>query len=64
MNKEDLKIDSPAQHIKLFLTLEKAQEYIDLHKPKYSLMDIKKIYETHSNWFTDEFLDKLKKLNK
>lgn len=49
---------------KEFSTKEKAQEYIDLHKPKYSLNDIQNMFQ-FDGLITKELLTKrLKELNK
>jgi len=53
-------------HIKTFSTKEKAQKYIDLHKPKYSLNDIENcLMSTAITYFQHKVLeDNLKQLNK
>lgn len=48
-----------------FSTDEKAQEYIDLNKPKYSLQDIINAYESPKPSFLfDSLMDNLQKLNR
>lgn len=52
------------KHFRLwFSTKEKAQEYIDLHKPKYSLNDV---FSVARGYYVvpQSFIDKLKQLNK
>lgn len=50
---------------KCFSTKEKAQEYIDLNKPKYSLQDIIDAYESPKpSMLFDSLMDNLQKLNR
>lgn len=49
---------------KYFSNKEKAQEYIDLHKPKYSLNDIMNIADNCYSINKTLIIEKLKKLNK
>lgn len=49
---------------KEFSTKEKAQEYIDLHKPKYSLNEIIYIADNYYSINKTILIDKLKQLNK
>jgi len=62
-----INLDYDIRHIvKNFSTKEKAQKYIDLHKPKYSLNDIENcLMSTAITYFQHKVLeDNLKQLNK